>query len=117
MTMSEMHSLRHFLLENSATTAFVQESMPPMPRPVIMRQMESWTGLAEYVDMNMPKIIVSTQRSNVGRPPYRSASPARNTEPMAMPISSMERTWERSAVATLHALAMPLPAKAIDRGS
>src|SRR5688572_20417075 len=92
MTMSEMQRLRHFLFENSATTALVQESMPPMPRPVMMRQMDSWTGLPAVVAMNMPKAIVTRHPSSVGRRPMRSASPPKNTEPTAMPISSIERT-------------------------
>jgi hypothetical protein len=65
--MSEIEWLRHLLLENSATTALMPESMPPMPRPVNTRQMESWTGLAAVVAPSMPAAITIKDPSSAGR--------------------------------------------------
>src|SRR4051812_27438350 len=106
-----MQRLRHFLLENSATTALVQESIPPIPKPVTRRQIDNCTGLPDVVAPSMPAIITVMHAKSVGRLPILSARPPRSTDPKPMPINSIESTTPSAAGATPHSLAIPELAK------
>ncbi len=55
-----------------------------------------------------------TQPSSVGRRPILSATPPSRTEPIAMPISSIDRTTPSAVCAMPHSCAIPGEAKAID---
>src|SRR6185503_9681029 len=108
---------RFLLFENSADTAFIDASMPPIPRPVTTRHTESVTGLVEVVAMNMPDAITIRHPSVVGRRPILSLTPPRMIEPSAIPISSIDSTTPSPAGLIPHSLAMPGDAKLMERMS
>src|SRR6266853_4548467 len=92
ITIMEMQRARHLVLENSATTALVQDSIPPIPRPVNTRQMASCPGLEAVVARIIPVTITTRHPNKVGRRTILSASPPRKTEPNAIQISSLDNT-------------------------
>ena len=112
--MIDTHRWRRRVLEYSATSALIDASMPPIPRPVTMRQTDSCRIVATLLAMNMPTVIRMTQPMIVGRRPIRSARPPRKIEPNAMPKSSIDKTMPSPARSMPHSAAMPGEAKLID---
>ena len=111
MAISDTLSPRRRKLENSAATALIAASMPPIPSPVKMRQTDrSYTPFAR-VAMIMPTAMTMRQPSKVRRRPSLSATPPSKTEPKPMPISSMESTKPNAARSIPHSRAMPGEAK------
>ena len=129
---------RRFAFENSAATALIAASMPPMPRPVTMRQVARSasrgstspatnsentgstmppTTKPEEVAMYMPVAMTTRQPSTVGRRPILSASPPRKIEPSAMPMSSADSTKPSACGPRPHSERMPGDAKLIDSTS
>ena len=104
---------RDLVLENSAACALIAASMPPMPRPVTRRQLDSTTRSLVVVTMNMPAVINNRQPKMVGRRPIRSAMPPRKTEPRHMPHNSIDRIRPSPAMVVFHSTAMPGEAKLI----
>ena len=88
-----------------------------MPKPVSTRQADGSVGPFAVVTMNMPTVMTTRQASTVGRRPILSAKAPKVIEPMAMPISSMERMNPRFFRLTCHSAAMPGDANEIDRTS
>jgi hypothetical protein len=115
--MIETLRCRRRALENSAATALIAASMPPMPRPVRIRHALSAYSPVTVVAMNMPTAISTRQPRIVGRRPKRSARPPSRTEPMAMPTSSIDSTKPSAARSIPHSAAMPGDAKLIERTS
>ena len=129
---------RRFVLENSAATALIAASIPPMPRPVMMRQIDRSMSRESMlapstkltagasapprmplvvVTMNMPSAITTRHPSTVGRRPILSATPPKKIEPNAMPMSSIDSTKPSAARSIPHSAAMPGEAKLIERTS
>ncbi len=128
---------RRRVFENSATTALIAASMPPMPRPVTIRHTDRSARRAstctpnsansgvtrpprypvDVVTMTMPVAITTRQPSTVGRRPILSARLPRKIEPSAMPISSIDSTKPSAARLIFHSAAMPGDAKLIDSTS
>lgn len=117
MTIRARHRLRRRALENSAATALVAASIPPIPRPVSTRQTDKVVTFCAVVAINMPTVITTKQASIVGRLPMRSARFPSRIEPMAMPMSSIDRTKPSAARSMPQSLAMPGEAKLIARTS
>src|SRR5688572_9619738 len=91
--------------------------MPPIPSPVTTRHSERSTRPLTVVAMNMPVAMTTRQPRIVGRRPILSATPPRRTEPIAMPISSIESTMPSWARSMPHSAAMPGEAKLIESTS
>ena len=115
--MSETLRCRRRVFENSAATALIPASMPPMPSPVTTRQMERATSPLAVVGMTMPTAITTRHPRIVGRRPTLSATPPRIIEPTAMPRSSIDSTIPRAARSMPHSCAIPGDAKLIERTS
>ena len=56
--MSEIHKARHFLFENSATTALVPDNIPPMPKPVTMAAIKAEKKLAAMALVKYSRLSV-----------------------------------------------------------
>ena len=91
--------------------------MPPMPNPVRTRQMDRLAMDVTVVAPSMPPAITTRHPSTVGLRPMRSATLPSTTEPMAMPMSSIDNTKPSAARSMPHSVAIPGEAKLIDRMS
>ena len=109
--------LRLFLFANSDTMAFVEASIPPIPKPVMKRMINSVITLSTNAAPNMPAVISTRQNCIVGLRPNLSAMPPRKIEPKAIPTSSMASTTPSSARLIPHSAAIPGEAKLIARTS
>ncbi len=92
-------------------------SIPPMPSPVTTRQMDKDMMLVAVVAPTMPAAITARQPRIVGRRPILSATPPTNTDPIAMPMSSIESTTPSAPRSMPHSFAMPGDAKLMDSTS
>ena len=115
--MSDTLKCRRCVFENSAATALIAASMPPMPRPVMTRQIERSTSPVTVVAMSMPSDMTARHPRIVGRRPILSATPPSTIEPIAMPMSSIESTMPSAARSIPHSVAMPGEAKLMERMS
>ncbi len=88
-----------------------------MPRPVTTRQIDRSKVPLTVVAMYMPVVMSTRQPSIVGRRPILSATPPSSSEPMAMPMSSIDSTMPRAARSMPHSDAMPGDAKLMERTS
>src|SRR6478735_6090018 len=112
-----MATLRPALLVDSAVTALVAARMPPMPRPVMKRQIVRLSTPVAAWAMYMPMAMITRQPSIAGLRPTLSATPPRITEPKPMPISSADSTIPSAARSMPHSLVMPGAANALDSTS
>jgi hypothetical protein len=117
MAMRDTHKLRRRRLANSAATALLAASRPPIPSPVVKRHTSSSGICFTVVTMNIPEVINTRQPSIVGRRPIRSATLPSTIEPSAIPISSMDSTMPSAARSMPHSAAMPGEAKLMERTS
>ena len=69
MDMSDTLKCRRRVLENSAATALIAASIPPMPRPVTTRQIDRSTSPVTVVAMSMPPAMTARHPRIVGRRP------------------------------------------------
>src|SRR5690606_8005923 len=105
------------LLEVSAVIALVAASMPPMPRPVMNRQIVRVQRSFELWAMYMPTAMITRQTSMASLRPPLSAKPPRITDPKPMPTSSAESLMPSSSRGIPHSWEMPGAAKALDSTS
>jgi hypothetical protein len=105
---------RCFAFENSAAIALIVASIPPIPSPVMTRQIDRSTRPVTVVAMSMPVAMTTRHPSTVGRRPILSARLPRKTDPIAIPISSIDSTMPSAARSMPHSIAMPGEAKLID---
>ena len=115
--MNDTLRCRRCVFENSAATALIAASIPPIPRPVTTRQIDRSTRPVTVVAISMPVAMTARQPRIVGRRPILSATPPRTIEPIAMPISSIDSTMPRAARSMPHSVAMPGEAKLMERMS
>jgi hypothetical protein len=92
-------------------------STPPMPKPVSTRHNDRSMTPRDVVAMNIPAVITTRQPRIVGRRPILSATPPRNTEPIAMPMSSIDSTIPRAPRSMCHSEAIPGEANAMESTS
>ena len=88
-----------------------------MPNPVSTRQPDRISTFAALAAPSMPIVISTRHDRMVARRPIRSAIPPRNSDPTAMPISSIDSTSPRPEGPSCHSSRMPLAAKLIDSTS
>jgi hypothetical protein len=100
--MIETLRLRRRRFENSAATALIDANMPPMPRPVNTRHVDSSTMVEDCVAMTNPRTMSPRQPSSSRRRPSRSASPPSTMEPTPMPINSIDSTIPNAARSRPH---------------
>src|SRR4029450_9330593 len=75
MDMSDTLRCRRLLFENSAATALVAASMPPIPRPVTIRHIDRSISPVTVVAITIPAAMTARHASIGGRLPIQDRRP------------------------------------------